>query len=234
MVTVKNRLVEILEEEPYIHLQTELAEQLGISRERVRQLVNELHLRHLLGVRMRKGPALCTECGESLGRHTPIKEGQLCQKCYYKELEKRKRTLVCDTCGKEFKRKLSEVNANIKNKYKHTFCSRRCFGKWVGNTYGFGVHKKTRRSGKVKKIEIEEIKRTQIPPKIKGKDYATLLDRCTHLEGNQALKVKCESPNHVTSMRASLKLHFARLGINCETSSRTIGEDSYIFIWKKD
>jgi len=235
MVAIKDKLTRILEEEPYIHLQIELAEELGVSREYVRQVVNELHLRHLLGVKIRKQLALCPECGESLSRHTPNREGQVCIKCYLKKMEKRKRTLTCDTCGKEFKRTSSEVNASINRKYKHSFCSRRCFGKWAGDTHGFGVHRENI-GGKrmVKKIEIEEIKRAEVPPKTARKDYAMLLDKCTHLEDGQALKIKCESHGHAVSMRVSLKGHFARLGISCEISSRVIGEDSYIFIWKRD
>lgn len=235
MVTVKDRLAEILEEEPYIHLQIELAEQLGISREYVRQLVGELHLRHLLGVRIRKQLAVCSECGKTLDRHTPIKEGQVCRKCYYKRLEERKRTLICDWCGKDFKRGLSEVNASIKNKYKRSFCSQRCLGKWVGITYGFGVHKKTRRLEVKRKIEIEEVKRTEVPPRTVGKTaYSELLDRCIHLEGDQAFRIKCESCNHAGSVRGSLRRHFARLGINCVATSRTIGGNFYVFVWKKD
>lgn len=232
MVTVKDRLARILKEEPYIHLQIELAEEFGVSREYIRQAVGNLHLRHLLGVRVRKILVLCPKCGK-VPRYKR-KPGQICRKCRLKELEKRKYTLICDWCGKEFKRKLSKVNASIKNKYKHTFCSRHCLGKWVGNTHGFAVHKKFGRLGIMKKMEIEEIKRGEVPPKTGRKDYAALLDRCAHLESDQALKIKCKSPGHVISMRTSLKRHFARLGINCDVTSRTIGEDNYVFIWKKD
>ena len=49
-------------------------------------------------------------------------------------------TLTCDECGEGFKRRACEERIGIaRNPNKTVFCSKRCQGRWLGRTAGFGV-----------------------------------------------------------------------------------------------
>lgn len=48
--------------------------------------------------------------------------------------------LVCDECGRDFKRERSQVTFKIKKGQKLWFCSRHCLGKYTGQHYGFTAH----------------------------------------------------------------------------------------------
>jgi len=54
--------------------------------------------------------------------------------------ECRRVTLVCDSCGKEFPLSRTVYNVRLRRGYKHSFCSRRCVGRYTGKEFGFAKH----------------------------------------------------------------------------------------------
>ena len=113
--------------------EVDLARQLGISRERVRQIRNKFQLCQFISPK--KPPRLCGRCGKKT--HPGNKSG-LCQKC----LTLTHRTVkVCEVCGKEFSRPPSHFHPRAPGR----FCSRHCHGVWLGKTYGVGSPNETER-----------------------------------------------------------------------------------------
>jgi len=56
--------------------------------------------------------------------------------------------LTCDFCGKEFPIPRSVYTSRLKRGYRHTFCNRRCLGKYAGREFGFVVHPNNRRGSR--------------------------------------------------------------------------------------
>jgi len=112
----------------------EISEHFGVSRERIRQVLNELELptRHYTETKM----VSCLQCG------SPIKEGKEfcgrnCQNAYNTIL------ITCSQCGQLMERKACQTlltESKIKNGYKgNFFCSKRCRGFWLAEKHGYGV-----------------------------------------------------------------------------------------------
>ena len=144
----KYHILQLRENSPHISL-AEIARDVGLSRERVRQLFNEWGIPTI-------SPAGCLRCGIVPRKY--IKNAFCSMHCYKvhqrsnlhcshcngiimwhkfrdycsDECYKAAYTLVCEICGKEFATRRGEYNARIKNGYQHVFCSRVCFGRYVG------------------------------------------------------------------------------------------------------
>ena len=105
---------------------------IGVTRERVRQIVREEGLeihrkeRHITGY--------CLNCNAPLfsGQHDKFCSMACLQK--YHSIE-----LTCEVCGVHFSRLGHYCRASQRRGYKHIFCSKKCQGLWLGNSYGFGV-----------------------------------------------------------------------------------------------
>jgi len=127
-VTIKatrDSLVEIVEAEPRKYKQAELGHMLGVSKQRVHDLVNKLGLNDL--VKAKHWSFYCLDCGK------PIHRGSIrCRACWLKIYGVKMVTLTCDFCGKQFEKKESDAR-----RHKYHFCSRSC----MGNYYGFGTGK---------------------------------------------------------------------------------------------
>ena len=108
-----------------------IARELGVSRERVRQLLVELDL----PTNTARKPVYCIDCGKR--RRNSTKTGY-CRKCWIKyQYEQSLITLICDSCGLSFRRQRKYVDFN----YHHYFCNHRCQGRWLGLNYGFGARR---------------------------------------------------------------------------------------------
>lgn len=112
----------------------DLSEHFGVTRERIRQVLNELELptRHFSEKKM----VGCLQCDN------PIREGkEFCnRKCQndYNTI-----SISCSQCGKLMKRKACRTlltESRIKLGYKgNFFCSKRCQGFWLAEKHGYGV-----------------------------------------------------------------------------------------------
>lgn len=127
-MTTAERIKTILEKEPYKYKQVELVPLVGVTRQRIEQIVKRLKLKHLV---ITKRPIFCVNCGKELHYKTP-KSG-LCRECY-----KRLGLVViqCDYCQSLLLRKLRKVQRNTLN-----FCNNSCEGKYMARKYNFGRKK---------------------------------------------------------------------------------------------
>lgn len=118
---------------------TAIAYQLGISRERVRQLLTRESLRTRAMTRA-SNPPVCQACGKALYPYAKRRlRGNICATCWKKAVTVPR---VCQNpaCGKEFLFPLarllnSKVNANYR---PGRFCSHACAGVEIGKLYGWG------------------------------------------------------------------------------------------------
>ena len=109
-----------------------MASDLGVSRERVRQILNELGL----PIHFPPIEYVCIDCGKPVSY-----KAKRCRACYISLYSKRTE-FVCLQCSKAFSRRNSEVRASLKRSNKISFCSKRCQGTWLGQNYGLRSHKK--------------------------------------------------------------------------------------------
>lgn len=104
-------------------LPTQIAKEIGISRERVRQLLVKAGL-------PTSREEVCSICNR------PTLQGSLCHR--HKNPPRRKAatiTIICHTCKKERTMLASDVRRS--RKVPFFFCSKKCYGIWWGSTYGF-------------------------------------------------------------------------------------------------
>jgi len=114
--------------------QSDLADIVGVSRQRIAQLVE---LNGLEDVIKNREERKCVVCGNRMGR----KFGKYCSdECKIKfRTDKFYVTLKCASCKTEFTIKKSEYKARLRNKVGDTFfCSKKCQGTELGKKYGFG------------------------------------------------------------------------------------------------
>ncbi len=144
LVGVAKSVIEIRKVNPCALLK-DIGDKVGVTRERVRQILKRANLptRHYIIKRH------CAKCG------VPVAGGvKYCAKCHH-ELHHVK--LICDTCGIMFERKLSHIlaypsrmnkrNSTLNMKQVGIFCTKKCFGKWAGNHFGFKTHPENIPSG---------------------------------------------------------------------------------------
>jgi DNA-directed RNA polymerase subunit RPC12/RpoP len=123
----------------------DIATRVGISRERVRQILKRAGLPTL----RYRAPYLCADCGKPLNRIN--NKSGLCLEC---RIKSNRVPLICDTCGKLFYRKKAEI---MSQSQPHTgfFCSKSCWGTKMGNTYGFVVNPQNCR--RIRKYDYDAI-----------------------------------------------------------------------------
>ena len=112
---------------------TEIAARVGVSRERVRQILNHAGVTrfHQDGHSVR-----CPACG----KRTP--RGYRCPLCSARRRDARRAAvymwLTCEVCGVKFQRRRTDQAEKLRRGYKHTFCANQCKGGFMGHTYGWG------------------------------------------------------------------------------------------------
>ena len=114
---------------------TEIARHINVSRERVRQILQETGLPTIT----LKHNYKCIKCGKSICIGN--KSG-MCRGCYISEHWVEHWLLLhCEVCGSKFTRAKCKDNQARRRSYQHIFCSKQCQGEWLGSNYGRG-HKK--------------------------------------------------------------------------------------------
>jgi hypothetical protein len=122
MIGCRERVVTLKRNSPSM-TQTDIAKQVGVTKERVRQLLNKEGLNNVSQIREQKRLSrTCIQCGEIRPNDNSKYCSRLCHRMAH-------RTIVyCSFCGAAKSRMLSEtkVYEGNKNKHKHFFCSRHC------------------------------------------------------------------------------------------------------------
>ena len=108
---------------------SEIADIVGISRQRVFQILQEegLPTKHYI----KKYQYRCLVCGTIGNRKFCSDE---CKKKWQQV------PIVCTRCGKLFTRNVTQFLKNYRHHNYHLFCSRYCSGKWSGEYYEFKSH----------------------------------------------------------------------------------------------
>ena len=151
--TWKNYLAikHIVDRNPYATLQ-EIGTAIGLTRERVRQIIIESNNNpdmEPIERKPRRGggfQAYCIECGKKLatGKKAFKTSTKTCREC----LKAKPIVFFCTGCGKETVKSTPEEIARWKQNKKHVknpslnFCSLKCSGHWLGMNKGFGATKK--------------------------------------------------------------------------------------------
>ena len=136
VTTARKQVVSLKRSYPCYTLQA-IGDKVGVSRERVRQILKSAG-EHTKAWRPKR---LCANCGKKLiHRYHPAndRKERFCSKECYSQYHHI--TLECELCHKFFRRVISEIlhYDDASHRYNHTFCSRQCFGRWLGLHYGRG------------------------------------------------------------------------------------------------
>lgn len=112
---------------------SQIAKAVGISRERVRQILKQQGL-PTRALPTKALPQFCSDCGAPISK---TNRSGLCAKCFknYRFGQSRV-TLVCEVCGSTFERTRTHYRMAMKRGYRHQFCSHVCQGRWLGRHYG--------------------------------------------------------------------------------------------------
>jgi len=134
-MNTREQIAQLRQDNPCLTLE-QIGYKVGVSRERVRQLLNKEGLPTKHHIRQR----YCVVCGETIPHYNT--KGNTCSMKCFKKLHSV--TLICTACGKEFARKVSDIldyNARLKHRGTNKsrvgfFCNKKCFGRWLGMMYG--------------------------------------------------------------------------------------------------
>lgn len=140
---------------------TKIGSHVGKSRERVRQVLKEEGL-PTSAVRPNRTECYCLNCGKA----RPCGNEKFCSRACFQDYHRI--TLRCEVCGKEFKRTKGQARIDKATK-NHTFCSKTCYGRWLGTLYGLG-------SKPEEKLDSESI-RQLYDEGYNGMQIARLLDK---------------------------------------------------------
>jgi len=193
MVTKKERILELRDNDSTLKLQ-DIANDVGLSRERVRQILKESN-------RQTSGfvePKVCARVGCNITYPRSSHSIYCSTKCsnlvYY--------TLVnCNWCGKQKLITKSDYKRNTEKayrlfgdspKYKGNFyCDRKCFGEFIGNTYGwFSLEHKHKRLAKIMGMTLEEASTIDIPDDFTRIGVSTrLFCKNKHFVGGKNLRI---------------------------------------------
>jgi len=123
----RRRIAKLRSENPNLS-GADIARVVGVCRERVSYVLM------VEGLATKVPPAprphrYCLNCGKEL-----IKNTYFCNRDCRSAASRM--TLVCDVCGSHFERTRGEIRKSRNIHSSHTFCSKRCQGRWLGKTYG--------------------------------------------------------------------------------------------------
>ena len=129
--TVAERLLSMIGEERL--KQSEVAKELGVSRQYIEQLRDKLGLCQFLSKRQ-PPKRICPSCGEYKDYTS-----KFCRKCW---IASHYTKLQCIQCGGVFQRRLSEYRASLRNRKTEGFlCSKKCWSTYAGRFFEVGRHK---------------------------------------------------------------------------------------------
>ncbi len=119
---------------------THIAGVVGLSRERIRQILRGNGL-PTAAVGYGKKTIVEMECNYCHKKFQGHSYALFCSReCRY---DYHRVNLVCEVCGVVFSRRYASIRSRYcegRDTTDHIFCSKRCQGKWLATTYGFGVY----------------------------------------------------------------------------------------------
>lgn len=137
MTTTREKIIELREKYPDIS-QAEMARQIGVTRERIRQLLNILELPLVPIPEGRITIRECANCNISF-EHFNIKINQPKKKVFCNidcEIKYRWVDLTCCQCQGTYYIKRARYNARKRRGYNLNFCNKSCQGRYLGKNFG--------------------------------------------------------------------------------------------------
>ena len=122
---VKNKIIRLRQNDPYIKA-SQIAREFKVSRVYVHKILKENDLATIADERPEDYDE-CTACGDSIVPSLALKfkGGLFCnKKCH---TNYRFPTLICERCGKEFKRNKNIIEQRARQKLEGSFCSYECY-----------------------------------------------------------------------------------------------------------
>ena len=113
----------------------QIGDKCGVSGERVRQILQRAHIATHYHVKR----YVCNHCCriiDSKFYHSQTFCSPGCRKAYYTA------TVECEECRQLFEIGYRSLSRRVRRGQQHLFCSRTCKSRWLGEKYGFGVHRK--------------------------------------------------------------------------------------------
>ncbi len=129
-VCTRDKVVALREAHPNMRA-IEMAKTLGVTRERVRQILFRAGLPTQTLRNPRPMPT-CGKCGLKIAR---VNKSGLCIRCKVTAVPTQQ--FSCAYCGAPIYERLCPGHKNIILAKKVHFCDKRCQGKWVAENYGF-------------------------------------------------------------------------------------------------
>ena len=138
-LTTRERIIELREQDQNI-TQTRMAQEIGVSRERVRQILNSLGYTLVPDVSYKYiVNRVCNECNtvvetnkKNIGRGKKFFCNNECEYSY------KNKKLICMQCEDEYLIARHIFNIRQKREYKYNFCSKVCQGRYLGQHFGKG------------------------------------------------------------------------------------------------
>tara|TARA_R110000765_G_scaffold331676_1_gene422475 strand:- start:3499 stop:4023 length:525 start_codon:yes stop_codon:yes gene_type:complete len=124
----------------------DVGNELGVSKERIRQLINKFHLQDSSGRQKADTRKICPVCNFIVEKPDNIRSTN---RKYHTDCKYNKtwKTQSCTVCKQDFTRRRKELFLR-ESKRKNTgwtkgtmFCSRKCWGKYLASYYGFNGSK---------------------------------------------------------------------------------------------
>lgn len=122
----KSIILELKQKNPNWSLR-QIAYEVGVSRQYVFKIIGKQ------GKNLNSTPVKnCIYCGDEFKSYNSFYCSRNCQ------INSKQVIMTCCICGKVFSELKSQAVARLKrSKSKKIYCSKKCFGKFIGKTYGF-------------------------------------------------------------------------------------------------
>jgi len=121
--------------------QSEVAEKLGVTRQRIQQARKEYNLQdRIRGSEDRVSVDVkCINCTKNIRTHHHEQNRKFCSAECFRQYRKQTSSVVikCCQCGVDFSVKRNSYARGVKTHGVGFFCSRQCLGKYIGEHYGF-------------------------------------------------------------------------------------------------
>ena len=135
-MTTRERVAALRVADPKLTLQS-IGDQVGVTRERVRQLLNEANLPTRAVRELKSYP--CKYCGEHVASHK--KAHRRCG------MDAKTIYVRCHWCEKGLRRTPGTLFLDDPAHKGRYYCNKTCFGRWFGTTHGFAANRQNIRSG---------------------------------------------------------------------------------------
>jgi len=219
-MSVKSKVLEILAEDPAIPY-SNIGDEVGVSRERVRQIATQYGYPPRMG-RGKPGKT-CPVCGKVFYKNN----NTYCSTdCGYKS--RRKKIVVnCHQCGKPIER----TPGTMRSKSGYYFCDRVCFGRWTGKN-----HSSIPKARKYVKGDFgHEIgSREEFP--VKGRtmspDVMEIYNVLLQLNENELIKIRNSKKDKLRKLGISIKRKASKQGINVTSAIREVNGNSLLFLMR--